>query len=153
MTLAEVLAAALVLAIAAGSSLRVWAGLASSSQSAQLQEQGLVQIDADLLRSERTMRQLASGHVPFDNCDAALALMQQALASGGVGLPVAVTRQVLSKRLLLDDATQEVLVLRYLLKDGGGVVRQRERMLTPQAYGLCGGASGTAQQTVAGELP
>lgn len=147
MNLAEVLVAALVFAIAGGSSLRVWGGSAASSQSAQLQEQWLLQIDADLQRSERTLRQVAPARGPLESCDAAVAFMEEALiaearTNPGVGLPAAVVRQVLPQRLQLDGASVAVLVLRYGLNTAGADSRlQRERLLAPQAYGLCGAST------------
>jgi hypothetical protein len=147
MNLAEVLVAALVFAIAGGSSLRVWGGSAASSQSAQLQEQWLLQIDADLQRSERTLRQVAPARGPLESCDAAVAFMEEALiaearTNPGVGLPAAVVRQVLPQRLQLDGASAAVLVLRYRLNTAGADSRlQRERLLAPQAYGLCGAST------------
>ena len=147
MNLAEVLVAALVFAIAGGSSLRVWGGSAASSQSAQLQEQWLLQIDADLQRSERTLRQVAPARGPLESCDAAVAFMEEALiaearTNPGVGLPAAVVRQVLPQRLQLDGASAAVLVLRYRLNPAGADSRlQRERLLAPQAYGLCGAST------------
>jgi hypothetical protein len=156
MNLAEVLVAALVFAIAASSSLRVWGGSAASSQTAQLQEQWLLQIDADLQRSEGTLRQAAAARGPLASCDAAVAFMQQAvieeaLANPGVGLPEGVARQVLPQRLELDGSSVVVLVLRYGLKTAGADSRlQRERLLAPQAYGLCGPSTDLAQTSVAG---
>jgi hypothetical protein len=147
MNLAEVLVAALVFAIAGGSSLRVWGGSAASSQSAQLQEQWLLQIDADLQRSERTLRQVAPARGPLESCDAAVAFMEEAViaearTNPGVGLPAAVVRQVLPQRLQLDGASAAVLVLRYGLNTAGADSRlQRERLLAPQAYGLCGAST------------
>ena len=159
MNLAEVLVAALVFSIAGGSSLRVWSGSAASSQSALLQEQWLLQIDADLQRSEGTLRQVATARGPLESCDAAVAFMQQAVvgearAHPGVGLPAAVARQVLPQRLQLDGASVAVLVLRYgLTTPGAGPPLQRERLLAPQAYGLCGASTDLAQQSVAAGIP
>jgi hypothetical protein len=159
MNLVEVLVAALVFSIAGGSSLRVWGGSAASSQSAQLQEQWLLQIDADLQRSERTLRHVAPARGPLESCDAAVAFMQEAViaearTNPGVGLPAAVVRQVLPQRLQLDGATVPVLVLRYGLTTSGADSRlQRERLLAPQAYGLCGASTDLAQQPVPGVTP
>jgi len=158
MNLAEVLVAALVFAIAGGSSLRVWGGLVASSQSAGLQEQWLVQIDADLQRSEGALRQEAANGGPLGSCDAAVTfmqqtLMQQALASPGAGLPTGVARQVLPQRLPMDGDSVPVLVLRYGLQEASAnPTLQRERTLTPQAYGLCGVSTDLAQQQVAGGM-
>ena len=155
MNLAEVLVASLVFVSAGASSLRVWGGSAASSQSAQLQEQWLLQIDADLQRSEGTLRQAAAARGPLESCDAAVAFMQQAVVEGarpnpGVGLPAAVARQVLPQRLQLGGTPVAVLVLRYGLTTPGADSRlQRERLLAPQAYGLCGGSTDLAQQSVA----
>ena len=109
MNLAEVLVASLVFVSAGASSLRVWGGSAASSQSAQLQEQWLLQIDADLQRSEGTLRQAAAARGPLASCDEAVAVMQQAVieearANPQVGLPAVVARQVLPQRLQLDGA-------------------------------------------------
>ena len=159
MNLVEVLVAALVFAIAGGSSLRVWGGSAASSQSAQLQEQWLLQIDADLQRSEGTLRHAAAARGPLESCDAAVAFMQQAVvgearANPQVGLPAAVARQVLPQRLQLDDTPVAVLVLRYgLTTPGAGPRLQRERLLAPQAYGLCGASTDLAQQPVPEGMP
>jgi hypothetical protein len=155
MNLAEVLVAALVFVSAGASSLNVWGGSAASSQSAQLQEQWLLQIDADLQRSEGTLRRLAAARGPLASCDAAVAFMQQtvieeARANPQVGLPAAVARQVLPQRLQLDGAPVPVLVLRYVLTTpGADSGLQRERLLAPQAYGLCGTSTDLAQQSVA----
>ena len=152
MTLAEVLVAALVFAIAAGSSLRVWGSSAASSQSAQRQEQWLLHIDADLQRSEAELRRVAAARGPLESCDAAVAFMRQtvidgALARPGVGFPADMARQVLPQRLQLDDTSVAVLVLRYGLTMAGADSRlQRERLLAPQAYGLCGPSTDLAQQ-------
>ena len=152
MNLAEVLVAALVFAIAGGSSLRVWGGSAASSQSAQQQEQWLVQIDADLQRSEGALRHVAATSGPLENCDVAVdlmqkTLMQEALASSWVDWPRDVSRQLWPQRLQLDGASVLVLVLRYgLQQETANPVFQRERFLTPQAYGLCGGSTDLAQQ-------
>ena len=159
MNLVEVLVAALIFAIAGGSSLRVWGGSAASSQSAQLQEQWLLQIDADLQRSEGTLRQVATARGPLESCDAAVAFMQHAVvgearAHPGVGLPAAVARQVLPQRLQLDGASVAVLVLRYgLTTPGAGPPLQRERLLAPQAYGLCGASTDLAQQPAPEDMP
>ena len=132
MNLAEVLVAALVFSIAGGSSLRVWSGSAASSQSALLQEQWLLQIDADLQRSEGTLRQVATARGPLESCDAAVAFMQQAVVG----------------------EARAVLVLRYgLTTPGAGPPLQRERLLAPQAYGLCGASTDLAQQPAAGVIP
>ena len=159
MNLAEVLVAAMVFAIAGGSSLRVWGGSAASSQGAQLQEQWLLQIDADLQRNEGMLRQVAAARGPLESCDAAVAFMQQAVvgetrANPQVGLPAAVARQVLPQRLQLDGAPVPVLVLRYGLTTPGASERlHRERLLAPQAYGLCGASTDLAQQSVAAGIP
>ena len=159
MNLAEVLVASLVFVGAGASSLRVWGGSAASSQSAQLQEQWLLQIDADLQRSEGTLRQAAAARGPLESCDAAVAFMQQAvieesLANPQVGLPAGVVRQVLPQRLQLDGAPVPVLVLRYGLTTPGADSRlQRERLLAPQAHGLCGASTDLAQQSVAAGIP
>ena len=159
MNLVEVLVAALVFAIAGGSSLRVWGGSAASSQRAQLQEQWLLQIDADLQRSAGTLRHVAAARGPLESCDAAVAFMQEAVvgearANPGVGLPAAVARQVLPQRLQLDGTSVAVLVLRYgLTTPGVGPRLQRERLLAPQAYGLCGGSTDLAKQPVAAGIP
>ena len=158
MNLAEVLVAALVFAMAGGSSLKVWVGSAASSQSAQVLEQWLLHIDADLQRSEGALRQIAAARGPMPSCDAAVALMQQAvneeaLANPGVGLPAAVARQVLPQRPQLDGVPVAVLVLRYgLSTPGAGSGLQRERLLAPQAYGLCGASTDLAQQPVSGGI-
>jgi hypothetical protein len=120
MNLAEVLVAALVFAIAGGSSLRVWGGSAASSQSAQLQEQWLLQIDADLQRSEGMLRNVAAARGPLESCDAAVAFMEEALiaearTNPGVGLPAAVARQVLPQRLQLDGSSVAVLKVTTLV--------------------------------------
>ena len=159
MNLVEVLVAALVFAIAGGSSLRVWGGSAASSQSAQLQEQWLLQIDADLQRSEGTLRHAATARGPLENCDAAVAFMQQVVVGEArpnpeLGWPAAVARQVLSQRLQLAGTPVPVLVLRYgLTTPGAGPHLQRERLLAPQAYGLCGASTDLAQQPAAGVIP
>ena len=159
MNLAEVLVASLVFVSAGASSLKVWGGSAASSQSAQLQEQWLLQIDADLQRSEGTLRQAAAARGPLESCDAAVAFMQQAVVeearpNPGVGLPAAVARQVLPQRLQLGGTPVAVLVLRYGLTTPGADSRlQRERLLAPQAYGLCGGSTDLAQQPVAAGIP
>ncbi len=159
MNLVEVLVAALVFAIAGGSSLLVWGGSATSSQSAQLQEQWLLQIDADLQRSEGTLRNAAAARGPLESCDAAVAFMQQAVVgearpNHGVGLPAAVARQVLLQRLQLDGTQVAVLVLRYgLTTAGAGPRLQRERLLAPQAYGLCGASTELVQHPVPEGMP
>ena len=156
MNLAEVLVAALVFAIAASSSLRVWGGSAASSQSAQLQEQWLLQIDADLQRSEGTLRQAAAARGPLASCDAAVAFMQQAVieqdrANPAMGLPAAVARQVLPQSFQRDGAPVTALVLRYRLQTpGAGLGLQRERLLAPQAYGLCGPSQDLVPASVPG---
>jgi hypothetical protein len=159
MNLVEVLVAALVFAVAGGSSLRVWGGSAASSQSAQLQEQWLLQIDADLQRSEGTLRNVAAARGPLESCDAAVAFMHQVVVGEArpnpqVGWPAAVARQVLLQRLQLDGTPVAVLVLRYgLTTPGAGPRLQRERLLAPQAYGLCGGSTDLAQQPAVGGTP
>ena len=159
MNLAEVLVASLVFVSAGASSLKVWGGSAASSQSAQLQEQWLLQIDADLQRSEGMLRHAAAARGPLETCDAAVAFMHQVVVgevrpSPSVGLPAAVARQVLLQRLQLDGTPVAVLVLRYgLTTAGAGPLLQRERLLAPQAYGLCGGSTDLAQQPVAAGIP
>jgi hypothetical protein len=159
MNLVEVLLAALVFAMASGSSLLVWGGSAASNQSAQLQEQGLLQIDADLQRSEGSLRHAAATRRPLESCDAAVAFMQQAVVGEARpnhdgGLPAAVVRQVLSQRLQLAGTPVAVLVLRYGLNTPGAGPRfQRERLLAPQAYGLCGASKDLAQHPVPGGMP
>jgi hypothetical protein len=70
-----------------------------------------------------------------------------ALARPGVGFPADMARQVLPQRLQLDDTSVAVLVLRYGLTMAGADSRlQRERLLAPQAYGLCGPSTDLAQQ-------
>ena len=78
----------------------------------------------------------------------------EARAHPGVGLPAAVASQVLPQRLQLDGTPVAVLVLRYgLTTAGAGPRLQRERLLAPQAYGLCGGSTDLAQQPAAGVTP
>ena len=105
------------------------------------------------------LRQVAAARGPLESCDAAVAFMQQAVVGEawthfGVGLPAAVVRQVLPQRLQLDGAPVPVLVLRYGLTTPGASERlQRERLLAPQAYGLCGASTDLAQQSVAAGIP
>jgi hypothetical protein len=119
MNLAEVLAAALVLAVASGGSLRIWAAAATASRTAEQRQQQLVQLDGALLAAEAQLQ----GGLAQPDCEAAGRWMAAELERAP--LPEGVQRQL-------------------ALAPGGVWLRlytqalpQRQRWLDAAALGLC----------------
>ncbi len=119
MSIAEVLAAALVLAVASGGSLRIWAATVTAQRTAEQRQELLVQLDGALLAAEAQLL----GPLPLLECEAAAAWMASALEQAP--LPAALQRQV-------------------AVEPGGVWLRlqaealpQRERWLDAAALGLC----------------
>jgi hypothetical protein len=135
MNLAEVLAAAVVLAFSSGAAVQTSAGMARSLVRSRQLVEGMERLEADLLRAERRLALAAAGVGAADPRCSDPAGLLVALAAGGPGTvrvtgPRAVTLRV------------EIPAERA----GAGATRVRERLLAPAAYGLCqvppaGGAS------------
>lgn len=91
MNLAEVLAAAIVLACASSGSLQIWASTAAASRTAELRQEQLVGLDGALLEAVARLRQPLET-TPGRPCAAAAEQMAQQLAS--LPLPDGVQRQL-----------------------------------------------------------
>ncbi|MCP9774055.1 hypothetical protein [Cyanobium sp. WAJ14-Wanaka] len=129
--------AATIFSISAVSSLQVWNGSAAWSQSSQRQQDWLVQIDADLQRSEGRLRRLDADLISPAGCENAIRAMAQAVASPEVALAPEITRrlEILPVSSVLPG---QMLVLSYGVNSpspGSPLIRQRQ--WSAQAFGLC----------------
>lgn len=132
MTLGEVMAAATVLALAAGCSLQVWGGSLAWSQAAAQQRQQLDRLEVQLLRSRGRLRaaadqRLAASPAAFQGCAPAAAWMAEQLQAAELAPPAGLTRQ-----LRLDEEGMVAIVYR---EETLGLERQRR--WSPVAFGLC----------------
>lgn len=91
MNLAEVMAAAIVLATASGGSLQIWAASASASRTVEQRRELLVRLDGALLAAEARLRQPLFNPSGLD-CALAAAAMAELLATAPG--PEAVQRQI-----------------------------------------------------------
>lgn len=119
MSVAEVLAAALVLAVASGGSLRIWAAAATASRTAEQRQEQLLQLDGALLAAEAQLQ----GQLPQGDCGAAALWMAAAMEQAP--LPAGVQRQL----------TPEPGGVWLRLQAQG--VPRRQRWLDAAALGLC----------------
>ncbi|MFO7628079.1 MAG: hypothetical protein R6W06_00895 [Prochlorococcaceae cyanobacterium] len=132
MTMPELIAAAAVLSLAAGSSLQLWSGSLAASQATLLQRRQLDRIEAQLLRSKARLRaaadqQLAVAQLPFLGCAQAAAWMAEQLQAADLGAPAGLARQV-----GLEPDAMVALVYRDQELD-----LERQRRWSPVAFGLC----------------
>lgn len=132
MTMPELMAAAAVLSLAAGSSLLLWSASLAASQATQLQRRQLDRIEAQLLRSKARLRaaadqQLAAAQLPFLGCPQAAAWMAEQLQAADLAAPAGLARQV----GLEPDA---MVALVYSDQEFG---LRRQRRWSPVAFGLC----------------
>ena len=129
MSLAEAVAASLVLMVGASASAQMWSQALRGSWELAQREAQLQRVDALVLASEGKARELASSANPSTPCADAtgqLVAHLRALPSGD-GQPATLT---------VPSSHPGVLHLRW---ESGGVIR--ERLLSPSALGLCREAS------------
>ncbi len=124
MNLVEVMAAAVVFALASNASLQLWGASASWSRRAEDRRQALERIETDLLRRSSALRLAAADVAAPMACDAAGEWMGEQLAGASTAEDVALEE---------GEAAGELwLVLRA---EGHGI--ERRRLFTAAAHGLC----------------
>ena len=124
MNLVEAMVASAMFVTSSSCSLQLWSGSASWARQAEAQQQQAAQLEAALLASQAQLTALAGTPIAAD-CAAAsswLAAHLQSLPSGE-GL----VRQV---------SAEPGALVRLQVAGAGG--EQRQRWLSPAAYGLCG---------------
>lgn len=127
MNLVEVLVASAMFVTSSSCSLQLWSSGASWTRQAEAKQQQAAQLEAALLASQAQLTALAGKTIATD-CSAAsswLAAHVQAQPA-----PSGFTLQV--------SAEPGDLVLLQLSADGG---EQRQRWISPAAYGMCGAAA------------
>ncbi|MEX0587660.1 MAG: hypothetical protein WD136_00210 [Cyanobium sp.] len=127
MNLVEVLVAASIFATSSSCSLQLWSGSTTWARQADGRQQQAIQLEAALLSSQAQLQALAGTPIASD-CDAANSwlaahLQAQPLAAG-------LTRQV---------SAEPGALVRVAINGANGL--QRQRWLSPAAYGLCGAQS------------
>lgn len=124
MNLVEALVASAMFVTSSSCSLQLWSSSASWARQADVQQQQAIQLEAALLASQAQLTALAGTPIAAD-CTAASSWLAAHLHSlpSGEGL----ARQV--------SAEPGALVL---VAVGGANGLQRQRWLSPAAYGLCG---------------
>ncbi|MCP9777009.1 MULTISPECIES: hypothetical protein [unclassified Cyanobium] len=124
MNLVEAMVASAMFVTSSSCSLQLWSGSASWARQAEAQQQQAAQLEAALLASQAQLTALAGTTIAAD-CTAAsswLVAHLQSLPSGE-----GIVRQV---------STEPGALVRLQVAGAGGV--QRQRWLSPAAYGLCG---------------
>ena len=124
MNLVEAMVASAMFVTSSSCSLQLWSGSASWARQAEAQQQHAAQLEAALLASQAQLTALAGTTIAAD-CTAAsswLAAHLQSLHSGE-----GIVRQV---------SAEPGALVRLQVATAGGV--QRQRWLSPAAYGLCG---------------
>ena len=127
MNLVEAMVASAMFVTSSSCSLQLWAGSASWARQAEAQQQQAAKLEAALLASQAQLTALAGTPIAPD-CTAAsswLAAHLQSLPSGE-GL----VRQV---------SAEPGALVRVAVSDANGL--ERQRWLSPAAYGLCGAQS------------
>ncbi len=124
MNLVEAMVASAMLVTSSSCSLQLWAGSTRWASQAEQRQQQAAQLEAALLASQAQVSALAGTPITAD-CDVASSwlaahLQAQPLAAG-------LSRQV---------SAEPGALLRVQLRGAGG--EQRQRWLSPAAYGLCG---------------
>jgi len=122
MSLSELLISAVVFAMAATGSLRVWSLSTATVTRSQHEEQLLVRLDADLERSEARLARLGRSAAPLASCELALQWMAAELPPADPSLGRSLQRQ------------GAAWLLRYAPGEAG---HQRQRLLDPLTFGLC----------------
>lgn len=125
MNLVEALVASVILVISSSCSLQLWAGSTSWARQAESRQRQASQLEAALLSSQAQLQALAGTPLAAD-CAVACSwltahLQAQPLAAG-------LSRQV---------SAEPGALVRVQISGAEGV--QRQRWLSPAAYGLCGG--------------
>lgn len=124
MNLVEALVASAMFVTSSSCSLQLWSGSASWARQAEVQQQQATQLEAALLASQAQLTALAGTPIAAD-CAAASSWLAAHLQS----LP--------SDEGLVRQVSAEPGALVRLQLSNNGVV-QRQRWLSPAAYGLCG---------------
>lgn len=124
MNLVEALVASAMFVTSSSCSLQLWSGSASWARQAEVQQQQATQLEAALLASQAQVTALAGTPIAAD-CAAASSWLAAHLRS----LP--------SDEGLVRQVSAEPGALVRLQLSNNGVV-QRQRWLSPAAYGLCG---------------
>lgn len=124
MNLVEALVASAMFVTSSSCSLQLWSGSASWARQAEVQQQQATQLEAALLASQAQLTALAGTPIAAD-CAAASSWLAAHLRS----LP--------SDEGLVRQVSAEPGALVRLQLSNNGVV-QRQRWLSPAAYGLCG---------------
>ncbi len=124
MNLVEAMVASVMFVTSSSCSLQLWSSSASWARQAEAQQQRAAQLEADLLASQAQLTALAGTQIAAD-CTAAsswLAAHMQSLPSGE-----GIVRQVSAE-------PEDLVRLQVATAEG----EQRQRWLSPAAYGLCG---------------
>jgi Tfp pilus assembly protein PilV len=135
MNLAETLVASVILVVSSSCSLRLWASSTSSAAAAEQRQQQLGQLETALLGSQARLTAMAAEPVAADCADAARWLAAH-----------------------LQSQPLEAGLSRVVSAEPGALVRvqitaaevgQRQRWLSPAAYGLCGPTEPTTEPPTA----
>lgn len=133
MNLLELTIGSTVLAMAAGSSLQLWALAGAAAVAQERQQERMEQAEVVLARAETALRRLAPGG---GDCSTATSRLWQVLAAEP--LAPGLVRQ------LETSATGDGVVLRLVV---AGAAEPRQRLYVPAVLGLCatpqGGGGGT----------
>jgi hypothetical protein len=134
MSLLELLIGSTVFAMAAGSSLQLWALAGAAALAQERQQERMEQAEVVLVRAETALRQLAPGG---GDCTTAATEMRQLLAAEP--LDPGLVRQ------LEPSASGDGVVLRLVVE---GEAEPRQRLYVPAVLGLCAAAQGGGGGTV-----
>ncbi|MEN9861809.1 MAG: hypothetical protein RLZZ515_2291 [Cyanobacteriota bacterium] len=133
MNLAETLVASVILVVSSSCSLQLWASSTSSAAAAEQRQHELGQLEIALLGSQARLTAMAAEPVAADCADAArwlAAHLQSQPLGAGLGRVVS--------------AEPGALVRVQITAAEAG---QRQRWLSPAAYGLCSPAAASAMST------
>lgn len=139
MNFPETLIAAVIFGISAVSSLQVWTASAAWSQGGQRHQEWLLQIDADMQRTESRLRRLKAELVGGMGCVDAIRLMVKSIELPEISMAPEIKRK-LEVRQIPGSQSDQLLVLHYQVNSPtltSSLVRQRH--WTAQAFDLCHG--------------
>ena len=136
MNLVEVMVASVLLVTASSCSLQVWAGTSQWVRQAEQRQQQASQLEAALLSSQGQLQGLAGTPVAAD------------CAVAGAWLVAHLQAQPLAAGLSRAVSPEPGALVRVAISGAEGL--QRQRWLSPAAYGLCGQAA--AQEASDGTL-
>lgn len=133
MNLIETLVAAMILAISSSFSLQLWASSTTSAESAEQRQHQLGQLEIALMGSQSRLTALAAQPVASD-CAAAASWLVGHLQSQPLGAG-------LSREVSAEPGAALVRV-----RISAPEVGERQRWLSPAAYGLCGPIESTTEE-------